>query len=1034
MTLKSTYEELLARVAELEQQQSGETLKGRATDESLREAEHRLSLVADNVPAHVAYVDSSLLYRSVNLAFARLVKRAREDIIGRHPREVLGSAYFEAHRAKIEAALAGQRITFDASYQRDDESLYLTVDYVPNTDAAGTTHGLYILVHDITDRRRAEVALQVSEEKFRALFNNAEAGMFRTRLDGSEILEMNDKYLAIFGMTREEMKGTPSVIRWADPRERAEIVRRLEADGKVHDVECRMLNKQGEVRHCLTSATLDRARGVLDGSILDITERKQAERSLQRYELIVSHSRDIVLFVRLDDGRILEANAAAEKAYGYPRERLLSLSISDLRAPEARPLTADQIAAAATGGLLFETVHQRKDGSVFPVEVSSRGATVDGLQTLISVVRDITERKRADETLAMLRHSIDVHTDGAYWIDPQGTIVYVNNAACRTLGYEPGELLGKTIFDVNPKGPRERWSIAFEALRKDGFYRAESVHRRKDGSEVPVEVLTSYVRFAGKEYACGFARDITERKRMEDALREREYFFRASQQAAAIGSYKTDFIAGLWASSDVLDEIFGIGRDYCRSVQGWLDLVHPDDREMMDKHLREDVIAKRQKFHKEYRVVRHSDRTTRWVLGLGTVEFDPAGSLLSMTGTIQDITERKKAEEERAGLQAQLLQAQKMEAVGQLAGGIAHDFNNILAAITLQVGVLQREPEPTADELNMELDTLVQSVNRAANLTQQLLVFSRRQPMKTGRHDVNKVLRGLKQLLRHLIEERITVTMELWSEPLWIDGDAGMIEQVLLNLCINARDAMPKGGRLTISTRPLVLDADLANLKGRAPSEQFVGVQVSDTGTGMAPEILEHAFEPFFTTKEQGKGTGLGLAIVHGIVTKHGGFVEAASQVGRGTSFTLHLPAAAAGKGSEDPLALKADRGGAERILVVEDDATLRRMTVRCLSNLGYHVTEAGHGAEALAVWEREGGAFDMLFTDMVMPGELSGLDLCFMLRQRSANLKTIIASGYNTEVAEDSSAWATAGATYLPKPYSVAVLAAAIRKSFDGP
>ena len=258
-----------------------------------------------------------------------------------------------------------------------------------------------------------------------------------------------------------------------------------------------------------------------------------------------------------------------------------------------------------------------------------------------------------------------------------------------------------------------------------------------------------------------------------------------------------------------------------------------------------------------------------------------------------------------------------------------------------------------------------------------------------------------------------------------------MIEQVLTNLCVNARDAMPKGGRLTISTCAVVLDVEAARRHSAASPGRFVCLQVSDTGCGIEPAVLVHMFEPFFTTKAGGKGTGLGLATVHGIVAKHGGFVEVKSHVGRGSTFSVYLPSVSADDASERQRVPIGIRGGSERILVVEDEAAVRSTAVRCLRSLGYRVTEAVNGVDALEVWEQEGGSFDLLFTDMVMPEGLSGLDLCSRLRQAKAGLRTIIASGYSAEIVDDENV-AKQDVRYLPKPYDVATLAATVRECLE--
>ncbi|MBN1652532.1 MAG: response regulator [Deltaproteobacteria bacterium] len=399
---------------------------------------------------------------------------------------------------------------------------------------------------------------------------------------------------------------------------------------------------------------------------------------------------------------------------------------------------------------------------------------------------------------------------------------------------------------------------------------------------------------------------------------------------------------------------------------------------------------------------------------------------------ISDITESKRAETERQHLHAQLLQSQKMEVVGQLAGGIAHDFNNILATIIMQLDFLRIRPDVTPDSLQRTVGELLQSANRAANLIRQLLLFSGRQPMTRSRNDANVVILELTKLLERLIGEQITLAVERHEEPLWIDCDTGMIGQVLTNLCVNARDAMPKGGLMTIAIHSVELDAVALEPHSAVLPGPFVCLSVSDTGSGMEPAVLARIFEPFFTTKLKDKGTGLGLSTVNGIVAKHGGFVEVETQLGKGSTFSIYLPQAARPVPAlEHDGDLESVRRGHESILFIEDEDAMRRMAVYCLRELGYHVTEAANGVEALKIWERENGAFDLLFTDMVMPGGISGLDLCSRLKEKKAGLRTIISSGYGVQVIDDKNV-AALDLTFLHKPYNITKLATTIRSLFD--
>lgn len=403
---------------------------------------------------------------------------------------------------------------------------------------------------------------------------------------------------------------------------------------------------------------------------------------------------------------------------------------------------------------------------------------------------------------------------------------------------------------------------------------------------------------------------------------------------------------------------------------------------------------------------------------------DVTGNLTNYVGVQRDVTQE-------VALEEQLRQAQKMEAIGQLAGGVAHDFNNILAAMLMQLGMLlnsQVLDQPTRKGLQ-DLETYA---TRASGLTRQLLLFGRRSVMEIRTLDLNEVVSHLLKLLRRLLGEHIQIDFQQES-PSWVEGDAGMLEQVLMNLAVNARDAMPKGGRLLIKTRTVELDAPTATSQTEAAAGLHVCLSVVDEGCGMTTATLEHIFEPFFTTKPVGKGTGLGLATVYGIVKQHRGWVEVDSTPGKGSTFRVWLPAnkmppsAPASISPAEPVA-----GGNETILLVEDEASLRYQVARCLGMFGYEVLEASNPLEAVTLWQRRSHDIALLFTDMVMPGGDTGLDLADRLRSEKPELEVVLSSGYSTEIQKPEDRRLD-GVLYLPKPFGATLLGAVVRACLDG-
>jgi PAS domain S-box-containing protein len=404
---------------------------------------------------------------------------------------------------------------------------------------------------------------------------------------------------------------------------------------------------------------------------------------------------------------------------------------------------------------------------------------------------------------------------------------------------------------------------------------------------------------------------------------------------------------------------------------------------------------------------------------------DARGQIVNYVAVKRDVTRE-------VALEAQLRQAQKLEAVGQLAGGVAHDFNNILAVIMMRAE-LASGTAGLPNAVQEAFRGIIAAADRAANLTRQLLLFSRRQVMQARRLDLNEVVTNLAKMLGRIIGEDVRLQLNLDPAPTFTHADAGMLDQVLMNLAVNARDAMPKGGRLNIETSSVVLDLDQASQIPEAVPGRFVCLRVSDTGCGIPPEVLPHVFEPFFTTKETGKGTGLGLATVFGIVKLHRGWLQVDSKVGHGTTFSIFLPAGETPAGPSVPETAKAEpRGGAECIMLVEDDPAVRQLTRLALERKGYRVVEAANGVDAQRVWVEHGPRIDLLLTDLVMPEGLDGRELAAQLRQKQPGLKVVFISGYSPEIAGRQ--WTlAAGQAFIKKPCGTDQLASVIRQCLDG-
>jgi len=510
------------------------------------------------------------------------------------------------------------------------------------------------------------------------------------------------------------------------------------------------------------------------------------------------------------------------------------------------------------------------------------------------------------------------------------------------------------------------------------------------------------------------------RKRTDDELRAMDGRYRQIIQTANEGIWVTDELDTLTFVNRRLADLLGYPEEELlrKPVRNF---IEPADLLDHDFKLQ---LGKRGQFCQFERRLRRKDGSELLAWVSGSPLFDDIGHYRGSFAMLTDLTERRQ-------LESQLRQAQKLDSVGQLAGGVAHDFNNILAAIMMHLSLLHQNPN-LDEETTEALKELESEAKRAANLTRQLLMFSRRSVMQMRIMDVNEVVRNLFKMLRRLLGEHIIIKFDEAKDLPPVEGDTGMLEQVLLNLAVNARDAMPKGGNLVIATTLQDIDVELAKHNSDRRVGKFVRLTVADTGVGMDEAIIKRIFEPFFTTKEIGKGTGLGLPTAYGIVKQHQGWVEVASRPGHGSTFHVFLPAKTdvrhAGELQTTPLPLLRGQG---TLLLVEDEDIVRRPIGIYLRKLGYHVIEAANGNQALALWSQHRDQIDLLYTDMVMPEGLTGLELAERLKAEKPALQIIISSGYSTEFSAHGVSTG-AGFIYLPKPSASTIIAQTVRTCMD--
>ena len=505
--------------------------------------------------------------------------------------------------------------------------------------------------------------------------------------------------------------------------------------------------------------------------------------------------------------------------------------------------------------------------------------------------------------------------------------------------------------------------------------------------------------------------------RSEEALRKSEAHLKFALETTETGAWELDLLDHQMERTLAHDRIFGYETLLTSwSYERFLGHVLPEDRPEMERTFSQ-AVATQSDWSFECRI-RRADGKVRWIWVRGGHERDSEGKVNRMSGLVRDITERKRMED-----RAQ--QLQKMEAIGQLTGGVTHEFNNILAAVMMNLELVQTlSPGAEAREL---LGGALGSCQRAADLIKQLLAFSRQSVMRPQPMDLAAMVSKQCQVLDRLAGERITLEFSSADKLPWVNADMGMMEQVLYNLCLNARDAMKEGGLLQVRLTEAEVGAEQAEAHDKQPG-RHVCLSVTDNGCGMGDQTMQRLFEPFFTTKDIGQGTGMGLATVRGMVQQHGGWVEVESCVGKGSTFRVYLPAVAQPPAAPAVSQVKKPARGQGTILMVEDEPELRRLTGMILVKTGYKVLEAADGPEALELWRKHRAEIDMLYTDMVMPGGLSGIDLAQRVLADKPRVKVIITSGYNTEMPDLSKA-TEFSLVYLPKPCAAATLLSLIQK-----
>ena len=999
----------------------------RAAQEELRTSQTLLRAVFDGSLDALLLADDDGRYVDVNRAACQLFGRPREELLGSTAADLVTDASDPAARFSSLLEVGHMRGQF--SLRRPDDTRVVEFSAVANV-----VPGLHLFaLRDATDRITAADTLRRSEARFRAMIEKGQDGI--TLLSGDvRTLYQSPAVERLLGYSLDEAQ-TMSWHDFVDEEERPKLASALaclmEGPGATTSLEFQIRTRDGSTCWLELTATNrldDPDIGAIVTNFRDITERKRLEEEREGFFLL---SIDL-LCVGGTDGYFRQLNPAWEKTLGWSLEELCARPWLDFVHPADHQATEREGMRLGEGRVVvqFENRYRCKDGSYRWLKWAAIPAS-DG--RIYACAHDVTSaRVAARRDRLLFRENpvpmllVDAATLG---------FLEVNDAAVERYGHEPEAFLATTLHELVVDG-QEDLEAGLRGLLETRTTFAEHRFRTKSGEVLDVHVTWRRMDVGDRDAILGVVMDVTAAKRFE---RERARHIEQLRLLELSVSRLNDIVIITDAEplsepgprivfvNEAFEHITGYSREEAigktpRMLQG------PQTDPTTLARLR--AALERAEPTREELINYSKTGAPYWIeIDVSPVR-DEAGKLTHFVAIERDITERHRAREALRQSDERLRQAQKMEAIGNLAGGIAHDFNNLLTVILSHTSLIV-EDLPVADPLRAEIMEVHQAGVRATGLTRQLLAFSRKQVLEPQVVDVNVVLRDVEKMLVRVLGEDIELALHTSAEVGKVFVDPSQLEQVIVNLIVNARDAMPDGGNITIETSNIRLDDVYATAHGGAAAGSYVLLTVSDTGIGMDRATRERIFEPFFTTKEPGKGTGLGLSTVYGIVQQSGGHIWAYSEPGYGTTFKIYLPRtdrvreSMVPRSQDDPVL-----GGTETVLVVEDEAPVRRIVRNILRKAGYHVLEAQNGGEAFLLCEKFRGTIHLLLTDVVMP-HMSGRELAERLVELRPQMKVLYMSGY-TEDTTVHHGVLNAGVQFLPKPLLPEALLKKVRAVLD--
>jgi len=1026
-------EELRGRVDELEKSEA----RLRKREKALRRNRQRFRTFFENAALPHQFLDENGHVLDVNRAWIATLGFTREEVIGRWFGEFLAPRYrerFKANFARFKEGGEGHWAELDM-VRKDGSTVAMAIEGKIDRDQLGRFKRTHCVLHDMTELKHTQNALLESEKKYRLLVDRTAEGILVVQ-DGF-LKFVNPRGCDITGYSEAELLSKPfEQLVHPDDRQMARTLYGSDAEGRegVTHFHFRIIVKSESIRwleHYGMTIPWE-GRPACMGLVIDVTDRKGTEDELRE-----SEQRYKSLFELTPEGVIVSvgqtvalANPASAKLLGASEaERITGKSMNEIVHPHSQKRVYDRFTNILTGGTNcepWEAAFTTLDGRVIDAECVAAPYTLQGAPAVLWVFRDITDRKRAEEALHQSEQRFRVLVESAGDSiclvgtegDEKGSIVFANSAAAQMHGYTLDELLTRNITDLYLPESSENVSKGLDGILSKARLRGQAVHRRKDGSSFPIERNAAVIEWSGHRYVMVIDRDVSEREEAQEALRASEEKMRLIIDSSPIGIRIARQGRYTYANPAFL-RLFGFAHE--REILGRpVDEIHfADDRDRLKRAL--DGESGAASSYDELRCIKKDG--TRFDVASWGISIDFQGGPASLAFLV-DVSREK-------ALRSQLLHAQKMEAIGTLAGGIAHDFNNILQVVLGYSDFLLTE---SACDLRCKDD--LRKINLAArngaDLVQRLLTFSRKTEVRPRPLNLNRQIEQARSLLFHTLPKMIEIDLILSGDPAVVNADPTLIEQVLMNLAVNARDAMPEGGRLVMRTQRATLDEDYCKTHLGARPGLYMLLSVSDTGHGMDKKTLEHIFEPFYTTKGPGQGTGLGLATVYGIVKQHDGYITCSSEPGKGTTFHLYFPAMGSELRREESFLRPMPRSGTETILLVDDEALLRELGARILAKAGYTVLTAADGKKALESYQLHRETVSLVILDLIMP-EMGGKQCLAELLKMNPDVKVLIASGYVGD-GPPIEVEGLGAKGFLSKPYDMWQMLQSVREALDNP